>query len=307
MGLATNTISPATLAVTEPSNRNKGLSGGAIAGIVIGILAFLVIIGLALWFLLRRKRRRESATRIKEDQVDLADRLDGEAGSRRRNSNDSSYAEPLHRLDPFTGGQTDSFEESRTATTTTAGFAGLGAGMRLDDSRERFMIGDEDDRSAGPGVAGPLPLKASSSAEPSSMPRPLPPVQTSLQQGEQSLKNDLVSHPSLTHPTSSTNHIPISPAPPNAGPMRVINHDDPTLLPTLPPGARYGHEERSRNRGTGPTFRRHEDAGRVPVRRREEEIVDLPPLYTDIPRDAPEYTGSSDLDESPGRSFTGRE
>jgi hypothetical protein len=82
--ILTNALSAATLPVTEraSSNSGDGLSGGAIAGIVIGVVAALAIVGFALWFLLRRKRSRERAAHIEplgrketSHEVDLADDL----------------------------------------------------------------------------------------------------------------------------------------------------------------------------------------------------------------------------------------
>jgi len=48
-----------------------------------------------------------------------------------------------------------------------------------------------------------------------------------------------------------------------------------------------------------PRFRRHEDAGPVP------EIVDLPPLYTDVPRDRAVMSGGPPLEEAIGLEHNG--
>lgn len=56
-------IRPTTFETKKPSS---GLSGGAIAGIVIGVLAALIAIGLAFWFI-RRKRQQDLA---EEDGLD---------------------------------------------------------------------------------------------------------------------------------------------------------------------------------------------------------------------------------------------
>jgi hypothetical protein len=74
--------------------------------------------------------------------------------------------------------------------------------------------------------------------------------------------------------------------------MRVVNHDDPDELPAVPPGTAEPHR-RSQvpqidDSPRRTTFRRHEDAGRV-------DVVDLPPLYTDVPRD-----GAMRLEGGPG-------
>jgi len=282
VGLATNTLSVATLPVTERAEPGRKLSGGAIAGVVIGAVAGLAVLAFALWFLLRRKRRREAASqKIKGHEVDLAD----EPGMvRTRSASTSHVVEPYRTLDPFESGRTQSPHSSMHdlssadgATMTSAGLAGLGAGL----AGQRSRPSGEDARPSGPGVAGPLPQKGSSS---STLQSPL--TSTTSRPSTHALKNDLLSPSSPTSPVA-----PAGPLPSSA--MRVINHDDPAALPTLPPGPRLDDRDRERRRRdplAGPTFRRHEDAGRVPVTRHEEEVVDLPPLYTDVPRDGPDYT-----------------
>lgn len=86
--------------------------------------------------------------------------------------------------------------------------------------------------------------------------------------------------------------------------LRIANHEDPTALPTLPRGASLddspgpsgqgtGRQRRSQDHLRQPTFRRHEDAGRWrgAEQQQEEEVVDLPPLYTDIHRDGESEAG----------------
>ncbi|ODN76498.1 hypothetical protein L202_05164 [Cryptococcus amylolentus CBS 6039] len=83
----------------------------------------------------------------------------------------------------------------------------------------------------------------------------------------------------LTNPDTST---PLAPPPPTRG------HPRPRpSLPPPPPAAPTGE----------PTYRRHADAGPVPdsqlspssERGRQGEVVDLPPLYSEVPRDG-EYS-----------------
>lgn len=258
VGLATNTLPAATLAVTQPAGSGKGLSGGAIAGIVIGVIALLLIILLALFFLRRRKKQRvQREQKIESNEVDLAEGIEEHRDS-------VSMIEPYHRLDPFVGGQEGTVDLGDNATITSAGFAGMGAGLADMTSRETF----EEDR---PGVAGPLPSKSQTRLpeSPSTSSRPTIPGPA--------LKNDLLAHPSSPRsPTTSG----------QPGPMRIINHDNPATLPAVPPGTRLSGDISRRGRDSGPTYRRHEDAGRVPVNRpQEEDVVDLPPLYTDVPRD----------------------
>ena len=47
-----------------PSKGSSGLSGGAIAGIVIGVLAGLAIVAVLAFFLVRRRRQRSSASSL---------------------------------------------------------------------------------------------------------------------------------------------------------------------------------------------------------------------------------------------------
>lgn len=50
--------------LSQLSLQQKGLSGGAIAGIVIGVLAGLALIALGIFFLWRRQRRREQVDAV---------------------------------------------------------------------------------------------------------------------------------------------------------------------------------------------------------------------------------------------------
>ncbi|WVQ78809.1 hypothetical protein IAT38_000900 [Cryptococcus sp. DSM 104549] len=107
-----------------------------------------------------------------------------------------------------------------------------------------------------------------------------------------------------SRPSHSSNHTPPASAGTATGVsasghesgMRVVNHDNPENLPTLPPGATYTHphqpvgRRRAQQQHDGqPTFRRHADAGRV-----EAEVVDLPPLYSEVPRDGPRHSGDEE-------------
>jgi hypothetical protein len=60
-------------------------------------------------------------------------------------------------------------------------------------------------------------------------------------------------------------------------------------------------DDRRRSRET--TYRRHEDAGRIPVNRVvDENVVDLPPLYTDVPRDETTLASGPSGEEGESRS-----
>jgi hypothetical protein len=135
----------------------------------------------------------------------------------------------------------------------------------------------------GPGVAGPLPAKSPRS---SSVAR-----QSILsQQQRSSLAFSSPDAPrwlvelglGLGNDASRT----------SGGGMRLVNHDDRDELSAVPPGAVEG---RGRCNGVPAedsprrtTFRRHHDAGTV-------DVIDLPPLYTDIQRDQ-----AMCLDPAPG-------
>lgn len=315
--ILTNALSAATLPVTEQASENSGggLYGGAIAGIVIGVIAVFTIVGLALWFLLRRKRRRERAAHIEplgrketSHEVDLADDLGPYTETNSGRSVAAPMIEPYRTIGSFDpppahdqdgqfGSHTGSQELSTFGSTSSPGFAGVGAVgagpaptseslTRESRENDRGLL-DEELRPSGPGVAAALPTKSGVSAY-VPPPRPSPPSipRTTDDNGSKIITN-----------TSGSTDVHGS-LPPPAGGMRISNPDHDANIPTSPLGAAYDHtasQERERRRRpefAGPTFRRHEDAGRVPVTRpriQEEEIVDLPPLYTDVPRDGPEH------------------
>lgn len=303
-GLATNTLPVPTGPVTSTAG-SSGLSGGAIAGIVIGVLALLAIIALMVWFLLRRKRRREAEEKKLNRAsgvypIDMGPEPEGEEGE---GDNSMGMVEPYQQLGPgrdrdtvggAAGVRAGLLEEhsgsegsspgvhqsphgygltpdSGTGMSTarsSAGFAGLGAGLATGGEGEGqdWELHDIEGRT-GPGVAGPLPAKISPHA----------------------------AIPMLSSPLSSQGQSPAQ----GHGQMRITNPSDPSGLPALPPGAGLSNHRggrRSDNDLHDPfainpnrTFRRHEDAGRVrlPGQGRE-EVVDLPPLYTDIRRDEDE-------------------
>ncbi|KAJ6788766.1 hypothetical protein PWT90_03317 [Aphanocladium album] len=123
----TVTVGGTTIIVTptatgDPSKDNKpvptgssGLGGGAIAGIVIGAVAGIALIGLLIWFLLRRRKQNEddefrddpsvrgsSRGRIGSHQNDLS--IAGSAASPGSAGNRSSMLQVDPRMDPFKQG-----------------------------------------------------------------------------------------------------------------------------------------------------------------------------------------------------------
>ncbi|EPS44247.1 hypothetical protein H072_1744 [Dactylellina haptotyla CBS 200.50] len=60
---STTTGAITSVATTEASSGSKKVSGGAIGGIVVGVIAILALVGVGVWFLLRKRRQsRELAT-----------------------------------------------------------------------------------------------------------------------------------------------------------------------------------------------------------------------------------------------------
>ena len=221
MGLATNTLASST---NPPDDSSSKITGGSIAGIVIGVLAFLVLIGLILFFLLRRKRRRRDLA-DKERRVDGGYEVDLGSRHEEQRGGDEGTIDPFrgdsYDLAPVDGEPEGTPDESTHSS--SAELAGLGAAAG-ESSRQ----------------AGPLPPKRTS-----------PEVET----------------------------------------LRITNPANSSDIPTLPAGASLDETPPTRDRvrtshdrDRQPTFRRHADAGRWRVPE-QEEVVDLPPLYTDIRRD----------------------
>ena len=247
-GLATNTLPLGIVPVTAPaSTGGKSLTGGTIAGIVVGaVVGFALLVAALLFCLFRRRKRRAAKTEEEkpDNQIDLAEEEERDP-------------QLLAALSPFTGpegspethvdGTEYPYPPSTSNTrlsTSTAGFAGLGAAITSgqdDQPRSPNTVApspstshDDHARYSSHGIAGPLPAKGTPPRITSSVNR------------------------------SSTN-------------MRVTNLDGSDSAPNASPRAGPGPRPRRRSDGEGMTYRRHEDAGRVA------EVVDLPPLYTDVP------------------------
>ncbi|OCF31633.1 hypothetical protein I317_07867 [Kwoniella heveanensis CBS 569] len=309
------TMDAATLPVTEsahPPGEGGKVSGGAIAGIVVGIVVLLAIIGLALFFLLKRRKRR-AATRAKmaSTGVDLAD--DGSYGGRGSRNNSQPMIEPYRQVGSFpapsahsahtpTSEDVSIYNPGAAASSTTALTSGNGTGLphtsilttqgHETGGPHSPLSADESGPSVGPGVAGPLPSKGSLHTPTSSTSHPpsLPYISSPPFQHEQPTAIPRQASPTSAPSSDSMKNATLSSLgpsyPPRAaaapqGGMRVVNHDSPESIPTLPPGATHGPRRRP-PQDNGPTFRRHADAGRY-----QEEIVDLPPLYSEVPRDNP--------------------
>lgn len=241
----------------------------------------------------------------KAEEVDLADEID-DGDTDGQGYSDAQVGMPV--VSPYptsaSGGggrysavpgeeRRGSFGVSEGGTMTSAGVAGVGAAAgvggrgSMGEDRER-----ERERWEGNGVAGPLPSKSplgpgSSAAGTSTA---VSPHQLSPPVSRTGGSNDSV--PSLKRDTQNMLGLPpgagagigLGDGIGGGGGMRVMNHDHPDYLPAIPVGAGgSGNSRGSGNRQSRedrqPQFRRHADAGRV------EDVVDLPPLYTDVPRE----------------------
>ena len=276
VGLATNTLAVATQPADTGSN---DLSGGAIAGIVIGVIAALLILaGLLLWLLRRRKRRREQDELTRPASVDLGEDDNGHDPYANPQAAPmiepyrpvGSFVVPTHREDSPPGESRSSSYPPDSGTFVPA----------LEAGRDSSYADEE----SGPGVAGPLPSK-------STRPFPVQPLSHRVSGTETSRtsqsQRDSGKAPSNVHISTNTNT--------GSGAelggvrsMRLANPDSPTAssLPS-PRAQRRSMPTDSPSSPRGPTFRRHEDAGRVSYPDPSDDVVDLPPLYTEVPRDGP--------------------
>ena len=293
-GLVTETLPSATLPVTSAADHSSGasaISGGAIAGIVIGVLAVLAIIAVTAWFILRRRKRsrNEIDDKATRSSMDLGDATEGTGIG--QDDNHSAIVEP------FRGStRLSSRYSSSSGSEYPPGTARSANGQRhpLEFPRDAYLalnaaeLADEaPDYLRTGGQASLVPAKSSaiqgfhppaSSASPT-MTTP---------QASASGKFDSLPHESIRN--SRQTHFAGGTGPPPAGALRVLNHDDDDR-PVLAPEAIYDESPRQsfnarrssggigQNRGA-PAFRRHADAGRV-----QQDVVDLPPLYTDVPMD----------------------
>ncbi|WRT65763.1 uncharacterized protein IL334_002712 [Kwoniella shivajii] len=306
--ITTGSLDPPTLPVTQSAHSgagHSGISGGGIAGVVIGVVAALALILVILFFLLRRRRNRIQGQRtgkIENSHIDLVNDNESRSGQ--------PMVEPYRELGSFhppEGHSTTSDSNTYLGSTSTsresqAGFANLGAptsgGLSNSHSisnshahshsesrtpeygdNRNSLLSEEDNGSWVPGIAGPLPTKSNPSS-----PGPL-----SSQSPSHSFNRPTTSH-SNDSSKPFPSYIDRSPGPGQGqgqghgqtSAMRVVNPENPESIPALPPGATHERANPPRRRAEGPTYRRHADAGRF-----QEEIVDLPPLYTEVPRDGP--------------------
>ena len=189
--------------------------------------------------------------------------------------------ETAGRVEPFPGTPTATSRQSLASR----GYDGSGGYYESDMSSPRttfnpgntYDLAGESPHPSGSGIALPLASKTPAMPSPSTSSRFASDAQSSHNR-KSDLEQGIVRQPQR-----------------HQGQLRVVNHDDPSSIPTLPAFPAGASEGSPRNslgnqggrRGSGlasegpsAAFRRHADAGRV-----QQEVVDLPPLYTDVPRD----------------------
>ncbi|WWC87952.1 uncharacterized protein L201_002852 [Kwoniella dendrophila CBS 6074] len=321
---ATLPITESATATSRKGSGGSGTSKGAIAGLVVGLVIAAILVGVFVYFLLKRRRqRRNQGQRIDKFGISPIDLANGDDNSIRRNGS-QAMVEPYREVGAFrppsrhgspdqntNSNGTDSYfsqSENRTLTSSAAGFAGLGAATinSTHDNRHDMELSllDENHSPSSPGIAGPLPEKSLST--PTSMEQAYaqlhysqpnaqsPTAGTGTILSTSTSQNSDISKPSQSQLSrQSQQTFPTYSPQATQGGMRIANPENPDQLPTLPPGATHsrGNVNSSNNNtgprrrvaeNAGPTFRRHADAGRF-----QEEIVDLPPLYSEVPRDGP--------------------
>lgn len=230
-----------------PDEPSSGLSGGAIAGIVVGVLAFFALLGVILFFLLRRKRRRQALEDKERRAVSGGGGYQVDLGPRYEESVRPGGTEGT--VDPF---RADSYDLG-----DVDGAAAGGGGSPVRDGSPDGGTLSSTAGLAGLGAAMGTGTGTGTPAESSRQAGPLPQKRTSLERETLRITNPANTSDIPTIPTGAT----LDDSPPRDTRLRS-NHD----------------RERQR------TFRRHEDAGRWRAPENE-EVVDLPPLYTDIQRD----------------------
>jgi len=286
---STNTATDVQTAVTTPSATNPpvdnggGISAGAIAGIAVGAAAVVVAIIALILFYMRRKRRQSRAAQ--QEDVDLIGGTSGGAGQ----------VEP--KVVPFrsssTGGSmpTAGYAQSRTESgyeagqmvqtdpnfnvhgvdtpgsvpfpTPGSGFFGFaGAPGSSTDAQS-----EEGDQGSISPYATPVPDRAaprrglSDSSGPQNDPDT--PGAFGMAQGY------YATPPSSSGVASSDTKAGYPRGFPSATTLPTSQHP----LPPIPLGSL-----------ASPEFRRHTDAGEIPDQGGQQGgVVDLPPLYTDVP------------------------
>lgn len=253
---------------------SKGLSKGAIGGIVAGSVVGAIIIAVILLFLVRKRRR------TRRSKLDNEENNTGEKRQRERGSEDDQEREP--KVEPYLGeGCVDLCEPqdqdendlapttlNRGGTQTQTLASSSGFGSQSDGSRARGPVGElERETKAMLGVQPQSPPNLSNPSSNSNsdirQPSNVSPIPIKSQSGPNN-------GPSRTSP------VPIS-SPPTTYSTRssstATNTAGPVSPTSRPPVDGPNHDT---EREAEVEYVRHTDGGGM--------RVELPPLYTDVPR-----------------------
>ncbi|WVQ74716.1 hypothetical protein IAR50_004320 [Cryptococcus sp. DSM 104548] len=322
-------LDPATL---PPSGSGSGSSDfwgdpvakrGKIAGISVGVVFFCVLMGGALWWVLRRRRR----WRVMNEKEGLESAFVDSSPSPRTTSKRGISSITDRGVTPFT--LPSSAPTTPANRTHSVDLASLRDGQGDEPHTPASSAGSvaasgtstEDFARLDTSPSGRRDGSGAQSRDPSSHLSP----STSLRHRPRSPSSTIAPFTSPSVPISTTTQSTSLHTQSDAqdtmeeeqdageedkhqlhtgGSMRLTNPDADTLpltdthplsyLSSPPPSPRTPTRRRARPGGDQPlrerTYRRHADAGRVPIPERgvegaQGEVVDLPPLYSEVPRD----------------------
>ncbi|KAK4690066.1 CDP-diacylglycerol---serine O-phosphatidyltransferase, partial [Tremellales sp. Uapishka_1] len=247
---STSQSSSTTSTTSSPSTKSSGAasssSGGKVGGIVGGVVVFFALLGIFLWLLFRRRRKPRQP---RQDPLGYSLDLDG------ADSTDDLYADPrMSSINPYDSPPVNDADSSINPYHAVSTYDSPPVTASTSTSGEDPFLQRE---------ASPLPRKSASS------PPTLIPMAAVKSTGLQNQNQTQIQNQNQGQ----------------SGNFRVVNNDPSAEPPALPPGAEFASPHpnanalpRRRNEMGGLEFRRHVDAGRV-------QIEDLPPMYTDVPRD----------------------
>ena len=309
-GGMTGSVSQSQSASAAPGNNDNGssssgggLSKGAIAGVAVGAAAGVAILICLIWLLIARRRKRAKQAEIPNGTVDLA-----EGGAEREPKIEPYRGEGNGMPIPVPTGRRDSsysFTQSQSAhelrhdqpgspglgagaAGVAAGVAGVGAAQARDRTSssspltqnskgyEAFHALNSSPTDANSPVS---PRTGDSHGLPPGAQRPLSPSDSAA--GTFGPVAGVAASVSGSSDSQRDTKRPLPPLPPSgqSGEDRAL----PTTPRPDPSGAGPVREDSGLSEGSNPEFRRHTDAGEYD-NGGERQVVDLPPLYTDVPR-----------------------
>ncbi|WVQ82009.1 hypothetical protein IAT38_004137 [Cryptococcus sp. DSM 104549] len=319
-----STASQSSTSSASPSSSSSN-SGPIVGGVVGGVAALAILGTIIFFLLRRRKRASRERDDVDLMTPPASPRLHSASGivpyqpvgsaappphSPQGLAPDQNAYNRLSTIDGTITGDDSASYRSPAPSASTAGFAGLGAHHRM--SYQADSLTGEDTRPSGPGIAGPLPAKSPRQAAYTAAPgqggmrtsqysvdgkdRRSSTLPSASGAGRVSLNDGR----SLSNPYDAPGR-PLSGVgwPVGRSPeMRVVNQDSVSSWGDTSAGgaggtggshgARLGAGEMGALEATPEQeFVRHEDAGRLegaPLDRAPPP-VDLPPLYTQVPRD----------------------